>query len=124
MRMVPLIRGMLPALRFLVSSLLTVHPVIDPFDRYQPDEHDAEVKHATQTMNRIGKQLMRDSRAAILSDGGVKGKLEKSSWRGRDLLSLLLRANMSTDLPPNQRMTEEEVLAREYPRNFKSRFDY
>ena len=69
-------------------------------------------------MNRIGKQLLRDSKAAILADGGGNGKLEeKSSWPGRDLLSLLLRANMSTDLPPNQHMTEEDVLAREYLRN-------
>lgn len=72
-------------------------------------------------MNRIGKQLLQDSKAAILADGGGIGKLEeKSSWPGRDLLSLLLRANMSTDLPPNQRMTEEDVLAREYPRSCSS----
>lgn len=66
-------------------------------------------------MNRIGKQLLQDSKAAILADGSGNEKIEKSSWPGRDLLSLLLRANMSTDLPPNQRMTEEDVLAREYP---------
>lgn len=66
-------------------------------------------------MDRIGKQLLRDSKAAILADGGENGKLEKSSWPGRDLLSLLLRANMSTDLPANQRMADEDVLAREYP---------
>jgi hypothetical protein len=69
-------------------------------------------------MNRIGKQLLQDSKAAILADGGGNEKLgDKSSWPGRDLLSLLLRANMSTDLPPNQHMTEEDVLAREYPWN-------
>ena len=71
-------------------------------------------------MDRIGRQLLRDSKAAILTDGGGNGKLEKSSWPGRDLLSLLLRANMSTDLPPNQRMTDEDVLAREYPGNCMS----
>ena len=71
-------------------------------------------------MNRIGKQLLRDSRAAILADGEGNEKLAKSSWPGRDLLSLLLRANMSTDLPPSQRMTEEDVLAREYPRKYRS----
>ena len=65
-------------------------------------------------MDRIGKQLLRDSKAAILADGGENGKAEKSSWPGRDLLSLLLRANMLTDLPPNQRMTDEDVLARKY----------
>ena len=63
-------------------------------------------------MDRIGRQMLRDSKAAILADGGENGKIEKSSWRGRDLLSLLLRANMSTDLPSNQRMTDEDVLAR------------
>ena len=73
-----------------------------------------------QSMNRVGKQLLLDSKAAILGDGGGNEKVEKSSWPGRDLLSLLLRANMSTDLPPNQRMTEEDVLAREYPRSCRS----
>jgi cytochrome P450 len=92
----PMIRGMVPALRFL------------------PDERDAKIKHATQTMDRIGKQLLRDSKAALLADEGGNGNPEKSSCPGRDLLSLLLRANMSTDLPPNQRMTDEDVLAREY----------
>jgi len=66
-------------------------------------------------MDRIGKQLLRDSKAALVTDGGENGKLEKSSWRGRDLLSLLLKANMSTDLPSSQSMTDEDVLAREYP---------
>ena len=65
-------------------------------------------------MNRIGKQILQDSKAAILADEGGNGKLNKSSWPGRDLLSLLLRSNMSTDLPPNQRMTDKEVLDREY----------
>lgn len=72
-------------------------------------------------MDRIGKQLLRDSKASILADEKVNGKLDKSSWRGRDLLSLLLRANMSTDLPPNQRMTDEDVLAREYSQNCKKK---
>ena len=75
-------------------------------------------------MNRIGKQLLRDSKSAILADGKTDGKLDKSSWHGRDLLSLLLRANMSTDLPSNQRMTDEDVLARKYLPRSKYRFGY
>ena len=39
--------------------------------------------------------------------------MEKKNFEGRDLLSLLIRANMATDLPDNARMTDEEVLARE-----------
>ena len=63
-------------------------------------------------MARIGNQLLRDSKAALVADDGTGGKFEKSTFERRDLLSLLLRANMSTDLPPSQRMTDDDVLAR------------
>ena len=67
-------------------------------------------------MARIGKQLLRDSKAAVVADEETGGKVhvEKSTFERRDLLSLLIRANMSTDLPPSQRMTDDEVLARKY----------
>jgi hypothetical protein len=64
---------------------------------------------ARQTMARIGDKLLRDSHAAIHAENDV---VEKSSWKRRDLLSLLMRANMATDLPPGQRMSDEDVLAR------------
>ncbi|KAF9036827.1 cytochrome P450 [Panaeolus papilionaceus] len=88
---IPIIRGMIPALRWL------------------PAERDAESKTARDTMDRIGKKLLSDSKAS-LNDSD-----EKNTWtngkRSRDLLSLLLRANMSTDLPASQRMSDEDVLA-------------
>lgn len=37
----------------------------------------------------------------------------KTSWARRDLLSLLLRANVSADLTPSQRMSDADVLSRE-----------
>jgi hypothetical protein len=57
-------------------------------------------------MQRIGNHLLSDSKAAIMND--------KASWTRRDLLSLLLRANMSTDLPPSQRLSDADVLARTF----------
>jgi len=55
-------------------------------------------------MFQIGNQLLRESRAqAVRTD-------EKGG--GRDLLSLLVRANMATDLPESQRMSDRDVLAR------------
>ncbi len=65
-------------------------------------------------MARIGNQLLQDSKAAMADDEETGGKFEKSAFKRRDLLSLLLRANMSTDLPPSQRMTDNDVLARKY----------
>ena len=55
-------------------------------------------------MDRIGNQLLRESKAA------VEGASEKQN--SRDLLSLLVRANMSKDLPESQRMSDHDVLAR------------
>ena len=59
-------------------------------------------------MDRIGKQLLSESKTALAHSE----KMEKTSWKSRDLLSLLLRANMATDLPESQRMTDEDVLDR------------
>ncbi|PPQ72757.1 hypothetical protein CVT24_012797 [Panaeolus cyanescens] len=91
LNVIPIIRGMFPALRWL------------------PAERDRESKTARSTMDRIGKELLSESKSSI------KDSAEKDAWangkRSRDLLSLLLRANMSTDLPPSQRMTDEDVLA-------------
>lgn len=56
-------------------------------------------------MNQIGQQLMQDSKADVTNG--------KTSWTRRDLLSLLLRANVSGDLPPTQRMSDADVLSRE-----------
>ena len=56
-------------------------------------------------MNSIGRQLMQESKADI-------NEL-KISWTKRDLLSLLLRANVAPDLLPNQRMSDADVLSRE-----------
>ncbi|KIM49563.1 hypothetical protein M413DRAFT_21761 [Hebeloma cylindrosporum] len=93
MTLIPMLRGMVPVLRFL------------------PAERDAEAKIAAENMARIGQRLLRDSKAAVAADEETGGKFEKSAFKRRDLLSLLLRANMSTDLPPSQRMTDDDVLA-------------
>ncbi len=63
-------------------------------------------------MTRIGHELLEDSRASVMSE--KSSSLAKDSWKGRDLLSLLVRANMATDLPSSQRMCDDDVVARNY----------
>ena len=63
-------------------------------------------------MTRIGHGLLEESRAMVMSE--KSSSLAKDSWKGRDLLSLLVRANMATDLPSTQRMSDEDVVARNY----------
>lgn len=53
-------------------------------------------------MRQIGKELLNERQ-----EGGALQK-------GRDLLSVLIRANTDTDLPESQRMNEDDVLARKY----------
>jgi hypothetical protein len=55
-------------------------------------------------MARIGNELLQESKAKAAGTGEKTG--------GRDLLSLLVRANMATDLPESQRMSDQDVLAR------------
>ncbi len=58
-------------------------------------------------MDRIGRELLADAKS-FLHASGEKG----TSWRARDLLSLLVRANTDDDLPESQRMSDTDVLAR------------
>ena len=58
-------------------------------------------------MNQIGMQLLRESKAAAIASD------QKDVLDRRDLLSLLTRANMDKELPESQRLSDEDVLARE-----------
>lgn len=84
-----------------------------PFLRWIPSDRDRKIDAAQNTMGRIGSQLLHDAKTAVISSHGAEkgGSIEKSSLQGRDLLSLLVRANMATDIPENQRISDEDVLA-------------
>lgn len=78
----------------------------------QPADGDAGIKKAKQTMTRIARKLLEDSRAALMAE--KSSCLAKDFSKGRDILSLLVRANMATDLPSSQRICDDDVLARNY----------
>ncbi|KAJ3512993.1 hypothetical protein NLJ89_g3199 [Agrocybe chaxingu] len=90
----------------LRTILDTMVPWLRPIIKRIPDEVDAEHKIATETMARVGAELLQESKAGVyLENGRVV-----TPWK-RDLLSLLVRANMATDVPPSQRMTDDDVLS-------------
>ena len=68
-------------------------------------------------MARIGKELLSSAKAAARASATEKGETEKLTLYGRDLLSLLVKANMATDIPENQRLSDEDVLARAFCRS-------
>ncbi|KAJ6547875.1 cytochrome P450 [Mycena sp. CBHHK59/15] len=61
------------------------------------------------TMMRIGRQLLADSKRDIAENGTFE------TGGARDLLSLLVRANTSKDIPASQWLSDDDVLAREPP---------
>ncbi len=108
MNFMGMLRAVFPIFRFIVSRqpliFLKTHLYND-----QPSNRGTQTKIARQTMSRIGNQLLKESHTAIRAENDV---VEKSSWKRKDLLSLLMRANMATDLPPSQRVADSDVLAR------------
>ncbi|KAF8147753.1 cytochrome P450 [Mycena galopus ATCC 62051] len=87
--------------RNFISVLQTFIPAF----RFIPTKLDTTMKASQATMIRIGRKLIEESRKEMAESG----TFEKS--RARDLLSLLVRANTSKDIPANQRLSDEDVLA-------------
>jgi len=82
-----------------------------PLLRLIPTERARRVQVAQRTMARIGDKLLSDAKAAALTIATEKGEIEKSNLQGRDLLSLLVKANMATDIPESQKLSDADVLA-------------
>ncbi|KAJ6631862.1 cytochrome P450 [Mycena sp. CBHHK59/15] len=80
-----------------------------PILRVLPAPFSKDLNAARRTMDRIGMQLIQETKAAIET-----GASEKSR---RDLLSLLLKSNLSTDLPESQRLSDA-VVASQLPTIF------
>lgn len=70
---------------------------------------------AQRTMTRIGGELLANAKASALAGAIENGGIEKNGLHGRDILSLLVKANMATDNPESQRLSDKDVIARAYP---------
>ncbi|KAJ7698392.1 cytochrome P450 [Mycena rosella] len=70
-----------------------------------PTKQDIIMHAAQATMLRIGRQLLEESKREIAANGTF------DTGRGRDLLTLLVRANTSKEIPADQRLSDEDVLA-------------
>lgn len=106
------LRGMIPPLRWIVSHIMPPEQTTPMTEcRYvflQRLKGDAEAELASGTMRRIGGELLAESKDTLQRAEG-----EKRAKHERDILSILVRANAMHDLPENQRLSDEDVLARE-----------
>lgn len=81
------------------------------------DEATRTSDKAQKTMRRIGRRLVEDKKRALgfVVEDDKKNMDDKTSnfsypGSGKDLLSLLIKANMDSDVAPEQRMSDEEVM--------------
>ena len=95
---IPALKAMYPPLRFLVR-IGTVTSSFYHLIGLQPEPKDDARCKASAVMNRIGKELLKQS------------KNEKSSTR-KDILSVLAQANSMEEKA--HQMSEEDVLSRSY----------
>lgn len=59
-------------------------------------------------------QLIAEKKAAIMCESANAKEKYRRNTGNRDLLTLLIKANMDTNLPHNQRLSDEDILARTY----------
>ena len=81
----------------------------------QPNQRARRTEAAQAVARRIGMQLIAEKKAAILREVAAHGDEKSISGKDladRDLLTLLIKANMSTDIPDSQRLSDEDMLAR------------
>ncbi|EIN11680.1 cytochrome P450 [Punctularia strigosozonata HHB-11173 SS5] len=89
-------------------DFMSVLTSIAPPLRRLPTERLRRIREAKATMDRLGLQLVKEKKAALQAESvGV----EKKNILSRDMLSLLIKANIASDVPENQRLSDEEVLA-------------
>ncbi|KAF7305283.1 hypothetical protein HMN09_00779400 [Mycena chlorophos] len=96
-----------PNAKFNVGAWLLQSMV--PILRLLPLPGGSAISAARGRMEDIGRRIVEQSKTVLARQDS--DKVQTGMARGpRDLLSLLLKANMSPDLPENQKLSEDEVL--------------
>ncbi|GLB38291.1 putative cytochrome P450 [Lyophyllum shimeji] len=94
----------------MITILQAWFPILRRFRR-----NGATMVQAHATMDRIGMQLIDQKRSEILAEAAQKGV--DTSRAGRDLLSLLIRSNLSTPVPVPSSPSNRAALSSLTPHN-------
>ncbi|EJF55866.1 cytochrome-450 hydroxylase [Dichomitus squalens LYAD-421 SS1] len=74
-------------------------------DRFAPGPRYAVVKKSQEVIKRVAGRLIQEKKRKI-----EEAEKAGSIYGGKDLLSALLRSNAAADLPPDQRISDEDIL--------------
>ncbi|ODO08772.1 hypothetical protein L198_00505 [Cryptococcus wingfieldii CBS 7118] len=90
----------------LRPSILSILQTRFPLLRSLPTARMRAVKKNLKASRRVGERIVREKKAEALLAGGL---FEKGNT-GKDLISLLIQANMDDSLPAEQRLSDREVV--------------
>ncbi|KAI0693851.1 cytochrome-450 hydroxylase [Cerioporus squamosus] len=74
-------------------------------DRFAPGQRYSVVKKSHEVIKRVAGRLIQEKKRKI-----EEAEKAGTSYGGKDLLSALLRSNAAADLPPDQRISDEDIL--------------
>ncbi|KAL4261304.1 Cytochrome P450 superfamily protein [Pleurotus pulmonarius] len=96
---------------FQASTKFEVFPLLQAFFppfRLIKTQRDRQTEAAREVMTRIGNQLLKSSKEAVVQ--AEKDHID-NGLKSRNLLSLLVKANTAANLPDHQRLSDDDVLA-------------
>ncbi|RXW24956.1 hypothetical protein EST38_g866 [Candolleomyces aberdarensis] len=73
--------------------------------KFFPSKISKTVQRCQEVIHRVAGNLIQDKKAKI-EEGVKSGK----PYNGRDLLTLLLKSNVSVDISPNERISDDDIL--------------
>ncbi|KAI0373446.1 cytochrome P450 [Pilatotrama ljubarskyi] len=93
----------------LLGRLIAAFPILF---RRLPAERARNMREASKVIFNVGMQLVKEKKAVVERSASEKhlDGVERKDLQGRDLLTLLIRANMAKDLPGNQKLSDEQVV--------------
>ncbi|KAI8994051.1 cytochrome P450 [Trametes punicea] len=94
------------------GSLLVVAALRFPILKAIPTKRGRTADKASRVIRRIGREIVEERKAEIIRETSEKhlDGIERKDLKGRDLLTLLIRANMAKDVPESQRLSDDEVI--------------
>ncbi|KAJ7246433.1 cytochrome P450 [Mycena rebaudengoi] len=87
----------------MFRKLLSIYlPIIN---QLFPDTAVRTVQRCQAVIHRVAGRLIQEKKQKI-----VEGEKSGDSYNGKDLLTLLLKSNTAADLPPEQRISDDDIL--------------
>jgi len=94
------------SITFMMAALI-------PPTRLFPTERSRAIASTSKFLWSIGQNIISQKKDEILAvtESDANSGVEKRNFHGRDLLSVLIRANLAKDIPDNARMSDQDILA-------------